>query len=63
MAKLILQEGGYVYICGDGNKMAKDVYQAIKSILQEHGTLSCEQTEELLDEMKLRRRYVVDIWS
>lgn len=63
LAKLLLQEGGYVYICGDGTKMAKDVYQAIKTVLQEHGSLSCEQTEEMLDEMKLRRRYVVDIWS
>ena len=63
LARYILHEGGYVYICGDGNSMAKDVYAAIKHILQEHGNLSEEQAEQTLEDLKLRRRYILDIWS
>ena len=63
LARHILQEGGYVYICGDGNSMAKDVYSAIKHVLQEHGSLSEEQAEETLEDLKMRRRYILDIWS
>ena len=63
LARQILHEGGYVYICGDGNSMAKDVYAAIRHVLQEHGSLSEEQAEETLEDLKLRRRYILDIWS
>lgn len=63
IAQSIVHEGGYIYICGDGNSMAKDVYNAIKQILQDHESLSEEEAEEALDDMKLRRRYIMDIWS
>jgi methionine synthase reductase len=63
LAHSVLNEGGYIYICGDGNRMAKDVYTAVSEILKLHGKLSEQQAEDTLDEMKLRRRYVTDIWS
>ena len=63
IAQSILKEGGYIYVCGDGNNMAKDVFNAIKQILHDHGSLSEEEAEEALDDMKLRRRYIMDIWS
>jgi len=63
IAQLMINEGAYVYICGDGNSMAKDVYTTIKKCLQEQGEMSEEKAEELLQELKLRRRYVLDIWS
>lgn len=63
IARWILEDGAHVYICGDGNQMAKDVYAAIKAILCEHGRLSEEETEAMLQDLKLRRRYILDIWS
>jgi len=63
IARWILEDGAHVYICGDGNQMAKDVYAAIKSILCEHGRLTEEETEAMLQDLKLRRRYILDIWS
>jgi len=63
IARLLRQEGAYVYVCGDGTKMAKDVYAAVKNVLQVHGGLSEADADAELDDMKLRRRYVVDIWS
>eukprot|EP00607_Mallomonas_marina_P011003 CAMPEP_0182424024 /NCGR_PEP_ID=MMETSP1167-20130531/10146_1 /TAXON_ID=2988 /ORGANISM="Mallomonas Sp, Strain CCMP3275" /LENGTH=742 /DNA_ID=CAMNT_0024603497 /DNA_START=58 /DNA_END=2283 /DNA_ORIENTATION=- len=62
LANLILNKGGYIYICGDGNKMAKDVDIALLNVLQEHGKLSQKEAEHCLQEMKIRRRYVLDIW-
>ncbi len=70
IARLILQEGAYIYICGDGNQMAKDVHQAIKQVLVDQGIdesngkpINWERADAILSDLKLRRRYVLDIWS
>jgi len=60
---MVLLEGAYIYICGDGNSMAKDVFSAIKEILQTHGGLSPREAEDKLQEMRARRRYCLEIWS
>lgn len=63
LASSILQDGAYVYICGDGTAMARDVTKAIKQALVEHGPLSEAQADEVINDMKQRRRFVLDIWS
>lgn len=63
LANLILHQNAYLYICGDGNSMAKDVTKALLDILMQHGSLSSLDATNTLDEMKLRRRFVLDIWS
>jgi sulfite reductase (NADPH) flavoprotein alpha-component len=63
LADLILNQNAYVYICGDGCHMAKDVTRTITEVLHEHGKLSPQEAEKLLDCMKQRRRFVLDIWS
>lgn len=63
IARLVMDDQAHIYICGDGNSMAKDVYSTIKAILSSQTGLTDEEAEALLQEMKLRRRYVLDIWS
>lgn len=63
IAGLLLRDGASIYVCGDGNTMAKDVHVALKEILRAHGGLSEVEAEEYLQGMKSRRRYVLDIWS
>lgn len=63
LAPLLLTCNAYVYICGDGNQMAKDVTNALARILQEHGDLSEESAQEFLDDMRSRRRLLMDVWS
>ena len=63
VSDLILKDNASVFICGDGNAMAKDVMNAIKEILSNQGGLGDEKAAALIDELKLRRRLVLDIWS
>ncbi len=63
IAELIVKEGACVYVCGDGNHMAKDVLNALKEILSSHNQLGDEGAAALIDDLKLRRRLVLDIWS
>ena len=63
VASLLLEHGGYVYVCGDGMHMAKDVNTALLDILMEHGKLSSDDASKVLLDMRQRRRYVQDIWS
>ena len=50
-------------MCGDGNHMAKDVHRALVDALTEHGDMGEAEAEELLKDLKARRRYALDIWS
>lgn len=63
VADLLLESGGYVYVCGDGVQMARDVHEALREVLQEHGNLSKEAAEEQLSVLASRQRYVRDIWG
>jgi len=57
-----LEAGAYFYVCGDAQRMAKDVEQALLDIiaLGSNGTL--EQAGEYLNEMKKQKRYQRDVY-
>lgn len=57
-----LQQGAHVYICGDANRMAKDVHQALLAIVQQHGNKSAEQAQQYLDELRVAKRYQKDVY-
>lgn len=63
VAHLILTQGASVYICGDGNKMAKDVTAALKHILAQHGDMTEEAAAQYVAEMQQRHKLLLDIWS
>lgn len=63
--ELIMNENGYVYICGDGNAMAKDVQRVLKEIIQQYSPSSpCseEEANKVITELRTRRRLLLDIW-
>lgn len=60
---LIINKGAYLYICGDGNNMAKSVFDTLRTILMTQQGWSSEEAEEYLEDMKTKRRYLLDIWS
>lgn len=57
-----IQDGAHLYVCGDANRMAKDVEQALLDIIVTHGGLDAEQADEFLSELRLERRYQRDVY-
>lgn len=63
LAKLILRNNASVFVCGDGQNMARDVHQCLQDVLQLHGNLSMKEAQDTLVELAKRGRYVKDVWS
>lgn len=57
-----LQEGAYVYVCGDATRMAKDVEQALLDVIEQQGKFSRDDAEEYLSELAEAKRYQRDIY-
>lgn len=57
-----LQEGAYVYICGDAENMARDVHHALVEIIQNEGGMSREKAEYYLADMQQEKRYQRDVY-
>jgi methionine synthase reductase len=63
VVRLLVDEGAFFYICGDGNKMAKDVIAAVTELLIEHRNMEDEEADLFIQDLKQRRRFILDIWS
>jgi sulfite reductase alpha subunit-like flavoprotein len=59
LTKLILEQKGVVYVCGKANTMAKEVHNALITILQPHVV----DPSKFLDEMCSKGQYVLDVWG
>ncbi len=57
-----LQDGAHIYICGDGNKMAKDVHLALLQIVKSQGQLDDEQAEQYLTDLRTNKRLQKDVY-
>ncbi|PHM73331.1 NADPH-dependent assimilatory sulfite reductase flavoprotein subunit [Xenorhabdus kozodoii] len=57
-----LQDGAHLYVCGDANRMAKDVEHALLDIISLQGGMDAEQADEFLSELRLERRYQRDVY-
>ena len=57
-----LEEGAVFYVCGDASRMAKDVDQALRTIAQEHGTMSEEDSTVWIKSLQKERRYLKDVY-
>lgn len=57
-----LNDGAYLYVCGDANRMAKDVHEALIIVAQQQGNLSREQAEEYVSDLRKAKRYQRDVY-
>ncbi|NCP66183.1 MAG: assimilatory sulfite reductase (NADPH) flavoprotein subunit [Paraglaciecola sp.] len=57
-----LQEGAYLYVCGDAEHMAKDVHEALISVVQQHGNKSAQEAESYLSDLRRAKRYQKDVY-
>ena len=57
-----LEKGAHFYICGDANRMAKDVHQALIDVIKTHGGKDDEQAEQYLKDLRNSHRYQKDVY-
>jgi sulfite reductase (NADPH) flavoprotein alpha-component len=57
-----LQEGAYLYLCGDAERMAPDVDATLAGIAEEHGRLSKEAAAEYMANLRTVKRYRRDVY-
>ncbi|MBN8419639.1 MAG: flavodoxin domain-containing protein [Verrucomicrobia bacterium] len=57
-----LEEGAHFYVCGDAKRMAKDVDDALHSIIQTAGGKTTEEAAAYINQMKKEKRYARDVY-
>lgn len=57
-----LQEGALFYVCGDAQRMAKDVETILCVIAEEEGNLTPDQAKEYVKGLKKQKRYLTDVY-
>ncbi|WP_034916606.1 NADPH-dependent assimilatory sulfite reductase flavoprotein subunit [Erwinia sp. 9145] len=57
-----IEQGAHIYVCGDANRMAKDVEQALLEIVAGHGGMDLDTADEFLSELRIERRYQRDVY-
>ena len=57
-----LEEGGYIYICGDASRMAKDVDAAIHQAVELAGGKSEAEAKAYVEALKKSKRYLRDVY-
>jgi sulfite reductase (NADPH) flavoprotein alpha-component len=57
-----LEQGAFVYICGDEKKMAHDVHDTLLEIIETEGKMSREEAIEYLANMQQQKRYQRDVY-
>ncbi len=57
-----LENGAYFYVCGDKQYMAKDVHNALISVIEKEGAMTREEAGAYLDEMRKQGRYQRDVY-
>ncbi len=57
-----LENGAYLYVCGDADKMAPDVNTALIDIVAEHGGKSRDDAESYVRKLADDRRYLRDVY-
>ncbi len=57
-----IHNGAYIYVCGDKNKMATDVYNTLIEIVKEQLNYDDEKAAEYVKDLKRNRRYLEDVY-
>ena len=57
-----LEEGAYLYVCGDEKRMAKDVDATLHDIVARHGGMDAAAAHTYVNELIKSHRYVRDVY-
>jgi sulfite reductase (NADPH) flavoprotein alpha-component len=56
------EEGAHFYVCGDAQRMAKDVDAALHTIVEQYGQKSKEEADAYVKKLKAEHRYQRDVY-
>lgn len=57
-----IEKGAYFYVCGDKEHMAKDVNEALITVIEKEGTMARDAAEAYLKDMQKQGRYQRDVY-
>ena len=57
-----LQDGAHVYVCGDAQRMAKDVERALVDIVAQHGVRTTDEAVAFVADLERKGRYQQDVY-
>ncbi len=57
-----LEQGAYFCVCGDASRMAKDVDQALRDIIQQYGKFDEAETVNYIRKLNMDKRYLRDVY-
>jgi sulfite reductase (NADPH) flavoprotein alpha-component len=57
-----LEEGAHFYVCGDANRMAHDVHEALISVVEFQAGITREAAEAYVEDLKKTKRYQRDVY-
>ncbi|XP_016042531.2 methionine synthase reductase isoform X2 [Erinaceus europaeus] len=63
VARVLLQESGHLYLCGDAKNMAKDVNDALVEIISREAGIEHLEAMKTLAALREEKRYLQDVWS
>ena len=57
-----LEDGAFLYVCGDARHMAVEVDQALHRLIRDHGARSDEASRSYVANLKAQGRYRRDVY-
>lgn len=61
--KVIGENNGHLYVCGDARNMARDVHNIVLKVVQEKGSMTESEALAYVKKMEAQKRYSADVWS
>ncbi|XP_029178523.1 NADPH--cytochrome P450 reductase-like isoform X2 [Nylanderia fulva] len=61
--RVIGEQNGHIYVCGDARNMARDVHNILLKVVMERGNMSELDAANYIKKMDSQKRYSSDVWS
>ncbi|XP_014483001.1 PREDICTED: NADPH--cytochrome P450 reductase isoform X2 [Dinoponera quadriceps] len=61
--RVIGEQNGHIYICGDARNMARDVHNILVKVVMEEGKMKNIDAIDYIKKMDVQKRYSSDVWS
>lgn len=63
VTKMVFDEGGVVYVCGDAKNMAKDVFAVFCEFAEQHFGVSKVDSIKEMSKLRANKQYHEDVWT